>query len=717
MSGTKNFPAYRRPSVSLHWLPLAVAGLCTAPAAGAEETVEGPFDEIVVTTTRIERPAKEVPQAVSVIGKDALENKRMFNIKEALQEVPGVLVDSKNGGFDARLIIRGAGLKANYGIREIAVLRDGVPLTDPDSFTRLDFVDTLDIERIEVAKGPGNLFAAGSAGGAIQIFSRPVFDRSGDAIRLMTGNNDTYNAHVRKGGTLLDGNQYYTITATHRRMDNDWRRWNEFDTSSLSLKHGWQHAAGTWETELSYSESDVQLPGSMNAEQFAAFKRSGKQTDNDSAFDHTGRYSKVWFFNSRYEHEAGSWTFRPRVYANTWYHFHPVTSIINETDSWVTNVGTDLEAINRHESGSFGQGSLVMGLTVRRERQPDSRKYQYADVITNSSGRIVRTLSDRKGALAERSEADNWLYGVYAKESWRPSADWIIDIGGRVDWIDFDLRQNEITKYDYAKGRYVAGAGREQFDKRYTLPAPQFGVTYALTDTTNLWFSAARASQVPSESEFTSNPSLDAAMATQYEIGIKMRSKTLKLDASVYRIKVEDEIVQLFMPNKEKKFVNAGETDKKGAELQGGWRFTPTWEVGGYYAYTDYTYSSFTEPIQVGGDVINADRSGNRLPYVPRHQYGAYLLWEPGNGWRARLSTNTWGKYWLDHANTETYDGWRWVTNLAVAYRRGAHEFQLMADNLFDRHYAIEVAKDTQGRVSYTAAQPRQVGVGYVYRF
>ena len=93
----------------------------------------------------------------------------MFNVKEALQEMPGVLIDSKNGGFDARLIIRGAGLKAAYGIREIMLLRDGVPLSDPDSFTRLDFVDTQDIERIEVAKGPGNLFAAGSAGGAIQI--------------------------------------------------------------------------------------------------------------------------------------------------------------------------------------------------------------------------------------------------------------------------------------------------------------------------------------------------------------------------------------------------------------------------------------------------------------------------------------------------------------------------------------------------------------------
>ncbi len=134
-----------------------------------------------------------------MVGKEALEEKKMFNVKEALQEIPGVFVDSKNGGFDARLIIRGAGLKATYGIREIMVLRDGVPLTDPDSFTRLDFVDTQDIERIEIAKGPGNLFAAGSSGGAIQIFSKSVFDDSANNLKLGVGTEGTQNYHLRYG--------------------------------------------------------------------------------------------------------------------------------------------------------------------------------------------------------------------------------------------------------------------------------------------------------------------------------------------------------------------------------------------------------------------------------------------------------------------------------------------------------------------------------------
>src|SRR5512139_2542416 len=139
--------------------------LATALAISSQASLAEDLGSISVTATREERAVTEVPQAIAVVSSEELQEKKMFNLKEALQDIPGVLVDSKNGGFDARLIIRGAGLKAAYGIREIMVLRDGVPLSDPDSFTRLDFVDTQDIERIEVAKGPGNLFAAGSVGG------------------------------------------------------------------------------------------------------------------------------------------------------------------------------------------------------------------------------------------------------------------------------------------------------------------------------------------------------------------------------------------------------------------------------------------------------------------------------------------------------------------------------------------------------------------------
>lgn len=672
------------------------------------------MDEISVTATREARVTAEVPQAISVVGKEVLQDRKMFNIKEAVENIPGVFIDSKNGGFDARLIIRGAGLKAPYGVREIMVLRDGVPLSDPDSFTRLDFVDTQDIERIEIAKGPGNLFAAGSSGGAIQIFSKSVFDESANNLKLGFGTENTQNYHLRYGKNF--GDQALALTATHRTTDNDWRDWNHFDTTQTSLKHGLMiDGNATLESEISYSEGNMQLPGAMDKALYEQFVATGKQAGTSEAWKHSGRYSKVWFLNTKYEVERGDFTFKPRVYYNTWYHYHPVTGIINESEKWVWNLGTDIEGQWRHDSGT-----LVGGFTVRQERTPDSRKYQYRDVIKipagPQAGRITATFSDAKGDLAEVDDATSLLTGVYLQESWRPSERWIVDLGMRYDVIAFDDDNNEIWKFDYASGKYVAGAGITHSEKTYRLPSPKLAASYKLTGNLHLFGTLAQAGQVPAQSEFSSNPALEAPVSTNHEIGFKGRHKNWQFDTSVYVNDVEKEIVTL-SDGGVNSYVNAGETQRRGFEFSGSINLPAGFEVGGHLGLTDYTYKRFSEPVKIGGVTVNQDRAGNTLPFIPKQQYGLFAGWRSPIGWKAYLSSNTWGEYWLDNANTEKYDGWDWVTNLSVGYEKRGHSVTLNADNMFDKHYAVEVKKDTAGKVTYSAAAPRALMLTYRYDF
>lgn len=695
-----------------HRLALLLAALPLTVLA--EETTR--LDEISVTATREERTSGEVPQAIAVVGKAELEEKKMFNVKEALQTIPGVFVDSKNGGFDARLIIRGAGLKAPYGIREIMVLRDGVPLTDPDSFSRLDFVDTQDIERIEIAKGPGNLFAAGTSGGAIQIFSKSVFDTAANNLKLGFGTEGTQNYHLRYG--LAGERHAVALTATYRTMDNDWRAWNEFDTTQVSLKHGLLLDNGSLESELSYAEANIQLPGAMDKTRYERFVADGKQTDTSEAWKHSGRYSKVLFLNSKYEADYGDFTVKPRLYYNTWYHYHPVTGIVNESEDWVWNLGADLEAQWKHSGGT-----LVGGLTARQERTPNSRKYQYGQVKTTTSrgacvdsatatGRILATCSDAKGRLAEIDDATNLLTGIYLQESWRPAERWIVDLGLRYDVIDFSDDNQQFWKYDYATGKYAVGEGVTHSEKTYRLLAPKLAVNYKLNDALNLFGMMAQAGQVPSQSEFSNNPNLDAPVSRNYEIGLKGRSSDWRFDASVYVNNVEKEIVTINTGGVNN-FVNAGETERKGLELAGSLNLAGGFEVGGYYGYADYTYQRFSEPV--AGK--NLDRAGKKVPFVPKNQYGVFLGWRSPLGWKARLSSNTWGEYWLDNANTEKYEGWDWVTNFSLSYEHKGHSLTLNADNLFDQHYAMEVKKDTTGKVTYAAAAPRTLMLTYRYDF
>lgn len=709
-------------------LSLSVLGALTAQTAQAADETDNTqagtedYDVISVTATRIERGTKEVAGAIDVIDSERIESEKMFNIKDAIQGTPGVLIDSKNSAYDSRLIIRGAGQKANYGVREIMVIRDGVPMTDPDSFSRFDFIDTQDIERIEITKGPGSLYGAGSAGGTIQIISKSVFDTDSNRVKVGAGQYGQANFHGRLAGDINDSNAF-SLTASYRKSDNDWREWNEFESSQFSAKHGLLLDNGaTLESELSYHKADLQIPGSMDEDDFERYLDSGEQKDTSSQWQHSGRYSTIWFFNSRYEQEIGDLTLKPRVYANVWDHYHPVTGAINDNPG-TTVVGTDLELAYRHQL--WGPSTLVSGITARQDKTENSKKYAYADVelgtpsFWNPTPPILRTLSDDKGELLEEEDATNRLYGFFLQETVKPSERTSIDIGFRYDRTSFDIDNTAYGEYDWGSSNYdyFATPVVTKTDKTFNLFSPKLGVTYTLNPVFNLYGVVAQSGQVPSESEIQTNPKLDAATARNVEVGLKGRARDWSLDLSVYRTTVSDEIVSVLNPDMTTEFQNAGETLKKGVEISGRYDIDKRFWLEGGFAFSDYTFTDFDELVRTGPTLTPMDRSGNQLPYVPRQQYSVGLGYSHPKGFKAVVRSNSWGSYYIDNANSEKYEGYEFVTNLMLGYSQGPHSLQLNVENLFDKRYASEVKKSTSGDKSYSAGAPRTAMLSYAYSF
>jgi len=692
----------------------AISGSGTAVSAEIADTSNtNSLDAISVTASRIERGTKEVSSSIAVIDEQRIDAANMLNIKEAIQGTPGILIESGSGGYSSRFIIRGAGQKARYGVREIQVMRDGVPMTDPDSFTRFDFIDTQDIERIEITKGPGSLYGAGSAGGTVQIISKSVFDTEGNRVKVGLGEEGTENFNVRIAGEINESNAY-RITASHRAADNNWRNWNAYESQQLSLKHGLMFDDGaTLETELSYSEADIELAGTMNAAQFDEYKKDGKQVDNGDAWKHSGRYSTIWFFNTRYEKEWGDFTFRPRLYFNTWDHIHPVTGAINDNPG--TDVlGADLEFVYKHEF--WGPSSLVAGITGRRDDTDGAKKYQYRDYNTRF-GRISETLSDKKGALMEEEDATNTTVGLYFQESMQPTDRLTADVSFRYDRMNFDVDTATITEYSYGAGRYVAAAGVINIDKTFHLYSPSAGLTYAVTDQVNVYGTVAQSDQVPSESEIQSNNSLEESTSRNYEVGVKGRAQNWSFDLALYKIDVTDDIVSSYDAFGDTSYSNAGEIDKTGLELSGRVQVFKNFWFGANYAYSDYEFDKFMEPDGAGG---YNDHAGNHMPYVPRNQFSMNAEYNHPSGFKARVQADSWGEYYMDNANTEKYGGYDLVTSLMLGYETGPHRFSLNVDNLFDKHYATEVKKAVSGgrtKYSYQGASPRIAVLTYVYSF
>ncbi len=668
------------------------------------------LDEVSVTATREARTTREVPQAIAVVGKDQIALKRMFNLKEALEGIPGVQAESKNGGSDVRLFIRGAGVKATYGIREIMVLRDGVPVTDPDSLTRLDFIDMQDIERVEVSKGPGNIYSTGSFGGAIQIISKSVFDKSGNVARVGVGEQGAKNLHLRYAGMINETNAL-ALTTSFRKQENPWRVRNVSDSKQAGLKHGLLLDGGaTVESELTYADSRTQLPGGMDLAGFNNFLATGTQTTQSGIWRNSKRDSTVWSFNSKYEKEIGDWTFKPRVYANWWKHYHPVTGLINDTVDWTQTIGTDIEGQLKHNLGTM-PASLVAGVTLRQVGNNDSRQYQYRDVTKDATGKILSTLSDVRGALANQESYKDTVKGIFLQESVRPTDRWLVDAGMRFDQSRFSMTTNEISKFDYATSKYVAGAGQFQTNKTYNLPSYKLGATFKALEAVNLYVSVARSSQLPSNAEISANPDLTLATSTNYEVGMKARADEWFGNAALYVNDLTNEIVSINTGGTQA-FANAGKTKKQGFELDGGYQVVENVQIGGQFAYSNFHYKSFSEPVR-GRNVV---RDGNQLPFIPKDRYGFFVAYKNESGLSARLQSNFSGAYYIDNANSQMYDGYRGVVSASVAYEMGRHLFNLSAENLTNKYYAMEVSKNTSGVVTYSAASPRVIMLSYAFK-
>lgn len=675
----------------------------------AEEAKQ--LEEVVVTATRTERTTEEIPAGVSVVTKEDIKDMRMFGVREALTGISGVQSETKNGGYDARLIIRGAGLKARYGIREIMILLDGVPLTDPDGMTNLDRVDTQLIDRVDVVKGPNStLYGANAAGGVINIITKNPFEEIKSAkIGYGSYNTQLYNLIY---GTNFGGKTYVTLSGSRRSTDS-WRAWNEFSTNQAGLKLGHMFDDKTLlEANISYTKSDFQLPGVLTK---AEFDRDITQLTSDR-WRHSGRYSEVLNTSLKFEKEIGNVKLKPLAYFQSWHHYHPVTAFIN--DGGANVYGADIQLDIKHKIAGM-EGVLTTGITGQIDKASGD-KYTYRDVFPStaaypSTAALQYTLSDEKGTLSEKSGDTTTKWGIYLQESIRPSDKWIIDLGARYDQVDFDIDTDTYIKYNYGTNKYYSSSETIRRDKTFDYVSPRAGVVYKLSKVFNLYGNISTGFQTPQSSEISSNSDLNPSVTINYEAGLKARfDGGHSVDLSLFHANVDNEIVQIRQDGNTV-YSNAGETKKRGAELSGKAQVLKGLFLGGSYTYSSFKFVKFTE---VSG-TTSYNRDGNRYPYVPMHQYSLFAHYKHSSGFKIKVDAYTWGNYFVDNANSEKYAGYDFLTNVLIGYEQKNWDVTFDVNNVFDKRYAMEVTKDigATATAKYRPGAPMSMMGRITYKF
>jgi iron complex outermembrane receptor protein len=118
------------------------------------------LNPVTVKAYLSEQPVLSVPASVSVINQQQLSLQPDNSFISVLNSVPGVRAEERSPG-SYRLSIRGSLLRSPFGIRDVKIYYDDIPLTDAGGNTYLNAIDFNSIHNMEVLKGPdGSLFGA-----------------------------------------------------------------------------------------------------------------------------------------------------------------------------------------------------------------------------------------------------------------------------------------------------------------------------------------------------------------------------------------------------------------------------------------------------------------------------------------------------------------------------------------------------------------------------
>ena len=171
-------------------------GVTTPASSPQPDADEGGIADIVVTATRREERLQDVPVTVTAITGDALTSANIANVRTLNQIVPGFTGGRGGGAFFP--VIRGVG---STGISvgdepNVALYVDGV--YQPDAVG--NWVDLVEIERVEVLRGPqGTVFGRNATGGLVNVITPdPSFNfRGRAAVRYGRLRNDAGDLDVR----------------------------------------------------------------------------------------------------------------------------------------------------------------------------------------------------------------------------------------------------------------------------------------------------------------------------------------------------------------------------------------------------------------------------------------------------------------------------------------------------------------------------------------
>ncbi|MFT4075138.1 MAG: TonB-dependent receptor [Asticcacaulis sp.] len=161
-------------------------------------------DGVIVTVTKRSEKVRSVSASVSAVTGKQLEDIGADSYADYIQRVPGAVFNNYMPGV-SHVTLRGIATTSGnaQGQGTTGYYINDIPLTEPGWTIVVPDIDTFDVNRVEVLRGPqGTLFGAASMGGAVNYVSN-VASTKGFDYKIEGDVSSTKNADVSTGMKIM----------------------------------------------------------------------------------------------------------------------------------------------------------------------------------------------------------------------------------------------------------------------------------------------------------------------------------------------------------------------------------------------------------------------------------------------------------------------------------------------------------------------------------
>jgi iron complex outermembrane receptor protein len=671
---------------------------------------------IEIKASRNNSDLKSIPSATTYIGKDQFQTNRTgVFMEDALRNVPGVFVQNRhNFSQGERIIIRGQGSRSAFGLRNIKVFLDGIPLTSADGTTQLSGTDLYSVSSIEVVRGPSSQIYGNSSGGVIYLKSDLPSQRGYTFENfLISGSYGLFKAGLKfsqattKTSMLVSGN--VTDIAGYREFSNA-----RFYTLNGVLKRKLKNNASLSFLQNIYYAPYLYNPSGLNYAETSDPQRTRTAIKKSAS-------GKTLFQNI------------------SGLHLTKKLAPGHDLDFSVFYIGRKLENpligryidLTRHSGGSriayirkidLEKTFITIRSGIDYEFQADKRSEFENKGITDKD-------------LAERPIQD--LISAVAKGKVLLKQNEHIHNGGLYMLSDIERNRLKVTmalRYDvinFSVSDQLNDSIDQSGSKTMSRLNPGAGFTYRINAQSNLYSNFSTSFQTPTANEFSNNINgsgfnkhLQPERSKSYELGIRVFKPLYYIDVAAFYVRTTNQLIpyQTTSGGDQVFYRNAAETQNKGFELSG--YITPVRGTKLSFNYTlmDYTFVNYQYISQ--GQTLQL--KGNKVPGTANHRVFANLHFIPvknfiiefGGQWNGKVYTND-----LNDNDPGIVSGtnvyinksyWTFDTKLGYTLEAGSLAFNIFGgiNNLFNRNYSGSVIPNAAAQRYFEPSPGRNIYIG-----